>query len=806
MSRQDLPGPIDDDLGDGQLQFIEGYPSQLTAGAYRVSVANVAPALTANLKGRDFDFEIAGPRLRLPRGEVHSMVPPDGARGGFEDVLPHVVLTNHALPWSRSIDGRDVSGLPNDPWLAVLVFDGADLESGRAVLRRGVSVDDAVDAGTPDPSDGAITRPRLANLEARDRFEPPASEDAAPQPVKLDVVDVDRDLFEAIRPRGNDTRLLSHIRHVHLGARQRNADGPPIVQAGAFPIVVANRFGTTGPNLACLVSLEGHVGRPDAATVRVLVFASWTFTVVSDEQIRADAEQGTVTDGGFRELAGNLDCGWLARSAPQADDAVRALLESGRTVVPYVARDHSRSAAVYRGPLAPVPVEAEPRTSLLLSGDGALRFDPQLGVFDVSYAAAYEIGRLLALQDRTFAKSVIDYRRANHQARHREANGLAREERVTTEPPRHILESLDRFVRNAAGRRRFDEIRDRGAVLGRTHARRVEAQGLDGDTLWNDLDPLLSYTPEDRDKFMRAYRRAAGRRYGAIVAEVRRILADQDIEAARLAFGDIAEPPPAPTPVTEEEPTSAWRPFVGVLPPSMTQWLGELVRLRGVPFDYLVPDERTLPEHSLRFFYIDEAWVEALVAGALSPGRATRQDEAHDSEMMLQHTDVLHAKRHDEDGRERRTTGLLLRSRALAGWPGLEVRGYLTSDAPDGVVDESFRAPVLRHEWLSPSVCLVLFDGEVKRVELREPPEALHFGASPDHAGAYTHTIRGTETSVALRMRDSERRVVDADATARAFASRDNGPLATGTSADLAEWLMRGAARVIVETREGGQR
>ena len=39
-----------------------------------------------------------------------------------------------------------------------------------------------------------------------------------------------------------------------------------------------------------------------------------------------------------------------------------------------------------------------------------------------------------------------------------------------------------------------------------------------------------------------------------------------------------------------------------------------------MPFSYLVPDAELLPLESIRFFYLDRAWTDALVQGALSVG------------------------------------------------------------------------------------------------------------------------------------------------------------------------------------------
>jgi hypothetical protein len=43
--------------------------------------------------------------------------------------------------------------------------------------------------------------------------------------------------------------------------------------------------------------------------------------------------------------------------------------------------------------------------------------------------------------------------------------------------------------------------------------------------------------------------------------------------------------------------------------------------LHGVPFNYLVPDEGMPSPESIRFFYLDMNWVDALLDGAFSIGR-----------------------------------------------------------------------------------------------------------------------------------------------------------------------------------------
>src|ERR1700690_928591 len=65
------------------------------------------------------------------------------------------------------------------------------------------------------------------------------------------------------------------------------------------------------------------------------------------------------------------------------------------------------------------------------------------------------------------------------------------------------------------------------------------------------------------------------------------------------------------------------------MPPYMESFLAHLRLLVGVPFDYLVPDPRLLPNESIRFFYLDRSWTDRLVDGAIAVGKIGTREQAH---------------------------------------------------------------------------------------------------------------------------------------------------------------------------------
>lgn len=119
-----------------------------------------------------------------------------------------------------------------------------------------------------------------------------------------------------------------------------------------------------------------------------------------------------------------------------------------------------------------------------------------------------------------------------------------------------------------------------------------------------------------------------------------------------------------------------------LLPGAVANWLDDLGLLGGVPFNYLVPDEAMLPVESLRFFSLHERWPACLLDGALSIGRVTPADYELDrtlaADLRQSAGDTLspwvRCLLDPADAADTRAlSGVLLRSDAVAGWPGLQI-------------------------------------------------------------------------------------------------------------------------------------
>jgi hypothetical protein len=188
------------------------------------------------------------------------------------------------------------------------------------------------------------------------------------------------------------------------------------------------------------------------------------------------------------------------------------------------------------------------------------------------------------------------------------------------------------------------------------------------------------------------------------------------------------------------------------MPPYMELFLSHLRLLVGVPFDYLVPDQRLLPDESIRFFYIDRSWTDRLVDGAIAVGKIGTREQAHHqghAPALNQQVDLserivriiqrgLQSFTDAKAANDQNTTpadtitGFLLRSSAVSGWPHMDVRAYKTDipepfDPADPKIQPQ-QLTTLRLELLSPGVMIALFEGVPQLVILEEPHNGVMFG------------------------------------------------------------------------------
>jgi hypothetical protein len=605
------------------ITFYDNYKAPLTAGSYRLVLQQ-----TVTLEGeeprhyyRDQSFEVLAPRYSIDPDDIQAYFPPNGGVADYNNVLPHLVLGSRNLPWERTLSLE-----ANEPWLTLLVLSEQEIVDTKALAKRGTAGDLAPHRpnnfqGDDEALPEWIHRDPNGNV-LLPRFKRP--EDAN-TPVTL--LDLDLDLFLKLCPTRKELPLLAHIRRVNTD------DKIPLemVANGEFSVLVANRFPALGTNTVYLISLQGwnylldNPGAPrEAKRVRLITLGSWNF--VNDPS-------GHDTFGGLmNQLKENAAVFGIDLPVSSGVPYVDQALKRGYVPMDYRPLDSTPTFAWYRGPLSSLRRD-QIATNVFERADAAMILDPNRGIMDISYAAAWELGRLLALSSPAFAKGL-----------------------------------------------------------------RLFFQGRQNAT--------------------------------DFINEV-----EQFVESHRSSFRE---------PISYNKPKPANEQIA--VTADLVEWIARLVLLYPVPFHYLVPHQSLLPPESLRFFHLDDNWVNALVDGALSIAVRNLDDKNAASRVELQSTlsKIVYQHRLRLQGKnpewnpkesymEIPKSGFLLRSRVVSDWPGVEVTAL--TNAPQ----QETLPTILRFDQISEGVLFCLARGMVGEVTFREPREGLTFGVASDG------TIKGTK-------------------------------------------------------------
>ena len=600
-----------------------------------------------------FRFSVLGPRFSLDPQVVDSVFPPAGSLGDHSNVLPHVVINRSTLPWERtavSIKKEDSEKLKKEKkrlsWLVLLLFEEGELlpvPAAQKTSEEGLKTFSVRELR--DPTTGKVKWPGI----------PKESGDHDGD--SLLVIDVPWSLLRQIIPAGDDLRFLTHVR------RTQEATGKP--GEDEFAVIIGTRVPKPGSiSSVHLVSVEGRYkyehdqlvfdqqGAQEGDSIRLVSLKSWRFTCANERH-------------NFTGLLRHLDRSSALRlpdpehtdvAAPVIEFAKRQLA-MGCVPLPHAMRQGNKTVSWYRGPLVPGNnMTAEFGCSLFSVGDFM-----DLPAFVAKLRTQDPISKYLWNQFSASTQEVLT-----------SATSTPEEQKLA------LVQALDNILKGVLI---YETVRFAGVALSpETLALRSQnPKGKDlirlNRLLLEDAYPLeiaksrslpiraadeLIYYDDAYGMFDVSY--AAAWELGRLLAlqsksfsvslyhwkrSHARKLKDADTQLTHLPFDG---------PSADLE-----------LPEAVSSWFENLTLLEGVPFHYLVPDERMLPVESIRFFQLDPIWVECLVDGAFSIGRVLQYDHEQDQSQKESHISKLLPKQ---------VSGFLIRSDVVAGWPGLQVDGY----------------------------------------------------------------------------------------------------------------------------------
>jgi hypothetical protein len=704
-------------LQPGQVVFYDNCVPGLEAGDYVINVAQeINPNTTPSIDETHIasqGFSIKAPRYALPAGDIYSVFPPEDAQGVFEQSLPHVVFSKRDLPWEIDVFGNSgTAGSTQTPWLALLLF--VENEPGGllkpAVQNRTLTTTVTADQFYPGGLQSGILWPQLGQPEW---YETPAYLKATP----VNVIDVDPAAFTNLLPTVPELLYLAHARQVDPSAKdsqvlQINGDG-------YFSVVVGNRLPDAPPstggagqrNIAHLVSLEGFNGVlqpgsvPSGTTaVRMISLKSWSFQCLPEmgESFK-ELMTGLTKDatGQPKSTVFSLPLNGTSTSSEAA--YVTLTLELGFVPLRYQTRLGEETLAWYRGPFSPAPIanfldtlhSDDPTLAKgwnpFTSASAAMILTKDTGLFNASYAVAFETGRLLALADGSFGRGLLEWERKGHAL--------------------------------------IDMVLERQAQYPALKNFNIETDSTQENAVLSMTQPY-AFT----DDFVTYLVGQLGTQLATPSANTPPPPA---VPFPPFGTGPTVVPTPASIADLMTQPLiqDAVQAAGGAHLEALADWLAQRYLLIGVPFETLVPSAGLLPPESVRFFYLDSNWLDSLLEGALSIGIESSRDVLYQDLMKdLIWNAALNAVQQQRDKLldpagttgpspldKEAMTGMLLRSAVVSGWPGMQITAF--SDAAGNNL-----LPPLRMERLADDVLLLLWPAVPASVSIAEPHEGIAFG------------------------------------------------------------------------------
>lgn len=590
------------------LHLFDHHATGLPVGNYELSMEQHITDI-GTLQKTDFNFTIGQKTLRLANSQLHSVYPSAGSSGFYENHLPHVIFNSSTLPWESRPEG-DNPAHPT-PFLFLLLLDDSEM--------------DQVAVSTEKSSDATHTVLNIPSSLLASFF---GSESP------LDTIDQDAFL--------KTLRSLVHVRH-------QKEEGTVESQRAC---ILGNRL--PRPNSTSEVHLVSLAHAPDghpfeltslmrSDSIRLYSLFSYRFETTSEPFH-------------LKEQLFALDAA-VINSVRKGVNKGEGIMHQAFVPLMHHFRTGKKRYSIYRGPLVPIDTPKTERTTGVTSSDQLIRVHAEFGLLDVSYAAAWNLGRYLALNSRTLVRALVNWKRSH--AHHYKQN--------------NIHEYLN-------------------------------------ESSFHSLVPVQQQMRE------------------------------------------IKQAPPE-------------------IPEVLKQALGHWMRLAEIPMAYLVPDQRMLPEESLRFFKVDEAWTEAFVNGVFEVGFAGLSNDRQEvwEEFLKTINEALST--------ERARYGFLLNGQVVKDFPAMKVHG---KNMVDELID-----PVRMER--NGNILMAFFAEEITEVVFSIPAHSMH-AEIEQSASRWFLELRpidsGEHKEIDVLFHSKTKRIIDVPALVgsipSAFASGSTGAAAFG--------------------------
>lgn len=455
-------------LKSGEYNVELKYEQVLVDGANRTGEDRFKQVLEQKLY-------VAGKRYVLPTSEIQSVYPPNGSKADYSVKVPHIILKRSTFAWERSIDGTaaadalpwlallvfDQDDAPMAKTLSLESFNTSrdsmhvpsleEITDPAGLLEVGESNEDQVtiidvpkailEKLMPMREDLAYLAHCRRDLEGKEvtiedlrevipqnagidgqalwdellRLRILRKVEGISNPLLYRSADrIDDKVWAGTAFAGKEAAVRDILEDLIL-EKFGDADGELPPEEGEWAVVVANRLPKAeGMSTVHLVSLENcflngsefnYGGTADDGPIRLVSLHSWAF--------ESDPENLDFT-AILSKVNQSAASSFMLRLPSNGNPLAQPYLDAGYVPLPHHLRIGDNTVSWYRGPL--IPGEASDSSAIDIlpveTADRLLIYDSKSKLFNTSYAAAWTLGRQMALRDRKFSLQLYHWKNA----------------------------------------------------------------------------------------------------------------------------------------------------------------------------------------------------------------------------------------------------------------------------------------------------------------------------------------------------------------------------------------------------------
>ncbi|MEM9548015.1 MAG: hypothetical protein AAGA77_18685 [Bacteroidota bacterium] len=670
----------------------------LKSGHYTIKVANALDGFHSsalNNQANQFfqhktvtqNIGVGGEQFSILPTEIFSKHPAPNSAGNFEKIMPYIQFNRASLPWIRN-------GKTGQSWMALVLLTKEDLALSYSSTQTKLPSDAAIISQTVrqflQSSQSNIIK---TNLTASD-IQPSILEK------NCQSIIINKTTFQVYQNVFANSNLFCHVRHTdqsysitHSGL---NADEAPQDGKTEYSVVLSNFYPTQSNttyyvHLVSLEGLEGYInnGLPSGTKGAQLVsLAHWQFSnnASENEGFKNAALQLIQDDQGQLCQAEDLLLRFPIKKIPNQPSAAQSRLKQGYIQKVYKGYKGQIAPSWYRGPFFPNEGSTPANDSLDFKGfkraANFMCYHQASQTLNLSHSAAFDLGKLLALSNESFRQAIVSARQRFRQTVRRE---------MEMANSKYIIPNQE-----------IDRARDKTSLSDNFHSHaydrlfQIQREGSTSDTHETDI--------RDGQK-----KRASHLTIESVHQSYNSKLDDGRLnEKATLFLEKIKD---------EVE--------------VITSYLAKLSLFNFIPFNYLVPSVTFLPTDAIRFFYIDDKWVNTLIQGALLTGQQHSGDTIFNEVFT---TTLYRQSQHKALNHRKKALGInhltnLPTDSSPVVKAGFFIRSGFVNDFPGVSIHSD--ANILRLEKIASGLLICLFDAIPTQLSIKEATvHGLQFGKS----------------------------------------------------------------------------